>query len=240
MTGALNDMKSNLPPGQREVAEHRRFGLPKFANRIPDNLERIAVSVTGAVENEITITDQLLALAQVTQMSDLHCVTTWSARNLEWQGVKFTDFYQAVVVAEARPMGDIQYVVFSAEDGYASCMHIDDLMADDVLLATSLNDKPMGFEFGGALRLVAPAHYGYKSIKYISRIELCHDLSNFRFPKPYPAFMNHPRGRVAYEERASYVPNWLIRPIYRWGRFRALRSFGKADKRYRSSLPIQS
>ena len=61
---------------------------------------------------------------------------------------------------------------------------------------------------------MSPAHYGYKNLKHASAIELWHDDSHFRSPAAV-RFMIHPRARVAYEERGSGVPGWLLRYLYR-------------------------
>ncbi|MBS0370524.1 MAG: molybdopterin-dependent oxidoreductase [Proteobacteria bacterium] len=72
-----------------------------------------------------------------------------------------------------------------------------------------------GDEHGAPLRLVAPTHYGYKSVKHIADIEFWRGRRNYLFPFSYPQLMNHPRGRVAFEERASYLLMCLIRLVYR-------------------------
>jgi DMSO/TMAO reductase YedYZ molybdopterin-dependent catalytic subunit len=94
-------------------------------------------------------------------------------------------------------------------------MLLEDLLAPGVLLADTLDGEKLGLEHGAPLRLVAPAHYGYKNVKHIGAIEFWHDRKHYRFPYPYPDFMDHPRGRVALEERARWFPAWLLRPFYR-------------------------
>jgi DMSO/TMAO reductase YedYZ molybdopterin-dependent catalytic subunit len=94
-------------------------------------------------------------------------------------------------------------------------MLLEDLMADDVLLADTLNGEKLTIDHGAPLRLVAPAHYGYKNVKHIHMIEFWEDGSHFRFPLPYPNLMNHPRARVALEERVNYLPQRVVRSLYR-------------------------
>ena len=68
-------------------------------------------------------------------------------------------------------------------------------------------------EHGAPLRLIAPAHYGYKSVKHLHRIEFWRSDEHYR---PYGLrFMVHPRARVAFEERGQWVPGWLLRHLYR-------------------------
>ncbi len=82
-----------------------------------------------------------------------------------------------------------------------------------MLLADRLDGEPLPIEHGAPLRLVAPAHYGYKSVKHLDRIELWRSDASYR---PFGwRFMVHPRARVAYEERGRWVPGWLLRRLYR-------------------------
>jgi DMSO/TMAO reductase YedYZ molybdopterin-dependent catalytic subunit len=98
-------------------------------------------------------------------------------------------------------------------DKYKSSLLLEDALADDVLLADKLDAQPLSFEHGAPLRIVAPAHYGYKNVKHLSNIELLQDATSYK-PR-IPRFMEHPRARIAYEERGRYFPGWLLRYLYR-------------------------
>lgn len=63
--------------------------------------------------------------------------------------------------------------------------------------------------------LIALAHYGYKNVKHLIAIEFWRDRRGYRFPLPYPSLMEHPRARVALEERGRFLPAWLFRALYR-------------------------
>ncbi len=96
-------MNQPLPPGQRDIASFPRFGLTQFAHRFPKDISRIELDVTGNVEHQLHLPDALNGLPRVEQVSDFHCVTTWSCRSLRWGGVRFADFYERVVVPKACP-----------------------------------------------------------------------------------------------------------------------------------------
>lgn len=206
------DENPPLPPGQRERPDFPRFGLWPFANRFPEQVERREIRIHGEVEEELTLADAFDGLPRVEQVSDFHCVTTWTRRSLRWSGVRFVDFYEQVVVPRARPLSGASFLVFRAQDGARSGLPLVDAISPDVLLADRLGGEALGVEHGVPLRLVAPAHYGYKSVKYLSRIEVRSD-ADYR-PSAF-RFMDHPRARVDLEERGRWIPGRILRHLYR-------------------------
>jgi DMSO/TMAO reductase YedYZ molybdopterin-dependent catalytic subunit len=205
--------ESALPPGQYASDRFPRFGLTQFARRFPKDARNVALRIDGDVREAIAVSAALLALPRVSQTSDFHCVTTWSRRSLHWSGFRFADFFERIAVPLAGPDKDATFVVLRCQDGYRSCLPLEDLLADDVLLADTLEGAPLTIEHGAPLRLVAPAHFGYKSAKHVSRVEFWRDDRRYR-----PAglrFMEHPRARVALEERGRGVPGLVLRYLYR-------------------------
>ena len=203
---------TGLPPGQYEIAEFPRFGLNQYARRFPKQTARIALTIAGDVGESVTVSDEIGELPRVEATSDFHCVTTWSRRGLTWSGFRFADFYERVAV-RARPAADARFVILRCQDGYGVSLPLDDLLAPSVLLADRLDDEPLTVAHGAPLRLVAPAHYGYKNPKHLARIEFWRDERHYR-PAAF-RFMDHPRARVALEERGRWAPGWLLRHLYR-------------------------
>jgi DMSO/TMAO reductase YedYZ molybdopterin-dependent catalytic subunit len=204
---------SPLPVGQREIKIFPRFGLTQFARRFPRELSPPKLDVTGDVDHELHLADPLGNLPRVELTCDFHCVTTWSRRSLRWGGVRFSDFYERVVVPLASPHPESTLVSLRGQDGARTGMLLEDLLAPDVLLADRLDGKPLSVEHGSPLRLVAPAHYGYKSVKYLSRLEFRNPRTGYRVSGF--RFMDHPRARVRFEERGRGAPGWLLRLLYR-------------------------
>lgn len=203
-----------LPPGQRERADFPRFGMTAFADRAPADLAQVSVRCTGAVSTPWVLDAAALAtLPRVEQVSDFHCVTSWSRRAQRWSGWRFAEVYRELIVPQAGASAEVGWLVFRSQDGYRADLPLEDLLAGDVLLADRLNDEPLGLAHGGGLRLVAPAHYGYKNVKHLGRIELLSSREGYRALGP--AFMSHDRARVALEERGRFVPNWLLRHLFR-------------------------
>jgi DMSO/TMAO reductase YedYZ molybdopterin-dependent catalytic subunit len=118
-----------------------------------------------------------------------------------------------LLAPNAQPAGEHRLVVLRCQDGYRTALPLADLLAPDVLIADRLNDQPLTVEHGAPVRLVAPAHYGYKSAKHLDRIELRADDLGYR--PLLPRFLDHPRARAALEERGQYVPGLLLRYLFR-------------------------
>lgn len=202
-----------LPPGQVPRADFPRFGLTRYADRYPSQPTDRAVSVKMLAAAPVVLSDALSGLARTTLHADFHCVTTWSRLGLVWGGVRFSDFFRQRIAPLCTDSATVVGVVLRAQDGYRTSLLLEDLMADDVLLADELDAQPLSVEHGAPLRLIAPRHYGYKSLKHLSRLE-------FRATAPVVkhgplAFLDHPRARVAFEERGRWFPGWLLRHLYR-------------------------
>lgn len=235
----MSDMRNEtpLPPGQHDLDHFPRFGLPKFADRLPKETRQVYLTIMGDVAEAITVCDELRQLPRIDQTSDFHCVTTWTRRSLRWSGFRFSDFYERIVIPRARPQPDALLVILRCQDGYATSLPLPDLLASTVLLADRLDGESLSIEHGAPLRLVAPAHYGYKNPKHVCALEFwCEDQ---QYPPPTPfRFMRHPRARVALEERGTGVPGWLLRYLYRplvrpgiWQFQRALERHSRAKSR---------
>jgi DMSO/TMAO reductase YedYZ molybdopterin-dependent catalytic subunit len=226
-------MNRPWPAGQREITSFPRFGLLQFARRFPAETSRRELRVVGDVASELVVADVLDGLPRVEQVSDFHCVTTWSRRGLRWGGVRFSDFYEQVIAPQARPLADARTFILRGQDGARTTMLLEDLLAPDVLIATTLDGAPLSIEHGAPMRLIAPAHYAYKSVKHLSRIEICTDESKFR-PAAF-RFMDHPRARVASEERGRGLPGWLLRFLYRPLVSPTARYFARAMKEHENA-----
>lgn len=202
-----------LPKGQYDIGKMPRFGLSKFVNRFPKQTESVEIRISGKVEHPSTFNKEFAILSRTQLRADFHCVTTWSSRNQVWEGVLFEEFFNRLILPEVKPMNGADFIVLYGQDGYRACLPLRDLLSSNVILADCLNGQPLGIEHGAPLRLVASDHYGYKSVKYIHKIDFLMNGAGYR-----PAglkFMEHPRARVAKEERGLVLPGWLLRYIYR-------------------------
>lgn len=125
--------------------------------------------IDGLVENPMELTyAQLLALPQRTQTSDFVCVTGWSVQDVQWTGVRFADLLAA---ARPRPEGGALNFV-SAEVPYVDTLTMKQAMVDDAMLAYRMDGRPLKRVHGAPVRVVMPKMYGYKGVKWLSRIEV--------------------------------------------------------------------
>jgi DMSO/TMAO reductase YedYZ molybdopterin-dependent catalytic subunit len=159
-------------------------------------------------------------------------VTTWSCTGLRWSGVRLVDFYRVHVAPRVRQGAEVRYVLLRGQDGYRTLLPLEDALAADILLADMLDGRRLTLEHGAPLRVVAPAHYGYKQVKHLERIEFWEQKPDLK--RGMLAFMEHPRGRVAFEERGSYFPGWLLRYLYRPLIAPAVARFAQATAQYKN------
>lgn len=200
-----------LPPGQ-QATKLERFGLPQFARRRVEPPARPVLTVTGEVRRptQFDLGDLLDGLPRREQRSDLHCVTTWSALDLTWSGVAFGDVVHRVA-SLVQPHPRAGWLLVSGLDGFQSCLLLEDALAEDVLVADGLAGVPLCSEHGAPMRLVAPAQYGYKSVKHVVGLEYCR-----AYPGGSAGWKEHPRGRVAREERSRLLPGPIWRRAWAW------------------------
>src|SRR5690349_1437713 len=88
-----------LPVGQHEVKNWPVLDLGEQPD-VP--LSSWKLEVGGLVENPFTLDwEQFLALPQVEDVSDFHCVTTWSRYDNRWRGVRFRTIAELAVPKDA-------------------------------------------------------------------------------------------------------------------------------------------
>ena len=189
--------------------------MPRFGMRpglappaVPDDP---TLTITGDVGERMVLgADELSQLERVDIQADFHCVTTWSVLDLQWSGWRLRDLWNDVVKPRANPVAGVTHIRAISADGYSSALELDDALMDDVLVADQLGGRPLEPVHGAPLRLVAPAHYAYKSVKHLAALTL-----HTGAPRTSGGSMQHPRARVEHEERNGRIPGRLLRWPYR-------------------------
>jgi DMSO/TMAO reductase YedYZ molybdopterin-dependent catalytic subunit len=127
------------------------------------------LEVTGLVRKPRTFTyDELRALPQSHQVSTFHCVTGWTVHNVRWGGVRFDHILDLV-----EPLPTAKALRFdSLEVPYNDSLTLQQVGLHDVMLALDMDGQPLSRPHGSPARVVIPEMYGYKGVKWLTKIEL--------------------------------------------------------------------
>ncbi len=159
-------------------------GLPTpddatYESYVADRFASYRLVVDGAVERKHAYSlPALRAMPQVTQITRHDCVEGWSAIG-EWSGVRLSD-----VLAAAHPRADARYVVFHCMDRddqgtpYYESLDLKEAYHPQTLLSLRLNGSDLDPDHGAPVRLRVPTQLGYKSAKWVKRIEVVGSFSN--------------------------------------------------------------
>ena len=153
-----------LPPGQ-----HLTSGFPVLDLGVRPNvpLDQWTLKLCGEVEHPVTLTwSDFEGLPQFEDVSDFHCVTTWSKFDCRWSGVAFFTLVDLVGVKPGA-----RFLFVTGYDGYTASVPLEPCLDDDVLIATRLNGQPISVEHGGPARMIIPKLYAWKGAKFVRSIE---------------------------------------------------------------------
>ena len=154
-----------LPPDQTETT---KWPVLDLGVRPTVETADWRLAIDGACTNPLTLDwPELLALEQVEDTSDFHCVTAWSQMNIVWRGVRLAD-----VIAAAEPTAAAAFLMCHGYDGYTTNLPLEEALKPDVLVAHTADGEPLPREHGGPVRIVTPQLYAWKGTKWIKRIEL--------------------------------------------------------------------
>jgi DMSO/TMAO reductase YedYZ molybdopterin-dependent catalytic subunit len=151
----------------------------RYADALRDGARGFRLPVDGLVDRpQIFTLAQLRAMPLQTQITRHDCVEGWSQIG-KWRGVQL-----ATVLAMAQPKAEARYVVFHCfdkdDDGteYYESLNLHQAAHPQTLLALDLNDAPLDPDHGAPVRLRIPTQLGYKSAKWVRRIELASAFPN--------------------------------------------------------------
>ena len=160
-----------MPKGQRFVEDfivYAAMGIPRV------DLEKYRLTVDGLVENPYALTfSDLESMVDADFTRDFHCVTKWSVQGVEWTGVKFK-----TLAERARLKDESTWVMFHCLDGYTTPVPLEDAMTEDSIIAIKMNNKPIPEPNGYPVRPFIPHLYGWKSAKWLYRIEFISDYQD--------------------------------------------------------------
>jgi len=167
------------PMGSGEINRHGMPQLPVGQTKTikwpvldlgfkPDiSHQKWKLTIDGEVEHPVTLTwEDFMNLPQTQDVSDFHCVTTWSRMDVPWAGVRLADLAALVV-----PKSTATHILCYGYDKYTTNLSLEEALKEDVLLVHTADNKPLEKDHGGPVRMITPQLYAWKGSKWINRIE---------------------------------------------------------------------
>jgi DMSO/TMAO reductase YedYZ molybdopterin-dependent catalytic subunit len=158
----LADGRPRLPPNQHLIERIKPMG----GQEGDPSPGAFRLKVHGEVDAPYELDFAgLLAMPQVTQTCDVHCVTKWSLFDSHWTGVKLAD-----LAARAKVKAAARYVIFEAASGYTANVLLREALRPNVLVAHKYEGSPLPRAHGAPVRALMPDLYFWKSAKWLTGI----------------------------------------------------------------------
>jgi DMSO/TMAO reductase YedYZ molybdopterin-dependent catalytic subunit len=127
------------------------------------------LEIGGLVRRPASLSyEQLTSLPRAEQVSTFHCVTGWTVHDVHWAGVRFEhllDLVQPLPAATA-----VEFV--SMEVPYTDSLTIEQTRLPNVMLGYEMGGAALSRPHGAPARVVIPEMYGYKGVKWLTRMNL--------------------------------------------------------------------
>jgi DMSO/TMAO reductase YedYZ molybdopterin-dependent catalytic subunit len=135
----------------------------------PRDAATYRLTVSGLVDKPVTYTlADLQAMPQTDLVRDFQCVTGWRVPRVHWSGVLLSHLLDA-----AGPMPEATALKLTSFDGEdTESLTLAQARRSDVIVALRMLGSPVTHDHGGPVRLYVAPMYGYKSLKWLSGIEL--------------------------------------------------------------------
>lgn len=149
------------------ASEFRFYTVTNTFPQIPASTYELTVD--GMVERPLRLSVRdLRAMRRTRLVHNFQCVTGWVVPNVPWEGVRLSDI---LATAGVRP-GASALRFFSADGVYTESLTLSQAHLPDVLVADKMLGANVTVDHGGPVRLYVAPMYGYKSIKWLNRIEV--------------------------------------------------------------------
>ena len=183
--------EGRVPPGQHLTADFPVLSAGPTPHR---QLADWSLSIRGEIDDPLDWTwDEFQALPRERITKDIHCVTTWSKLDTEWEGVSVDTLLDGVETTA-------EFVVAYCDGGYTTNLPLADVTGGKAWIAFGYGGEPLAPEHGGPARLIVPRLYAWKSAKWIAGLELlAEDRAGFWEANGY-----HMRGDPWTEERFGW------------------------------------
>ncbi|MFI6495403.1 molybdopterin-dependent oxidoreductase [Streptomyces sp. NPDC050564] len=150
------------------------FRYYSVASSVPHKNEtNYRLTIDGLVDHPRSYTlAELRALPQTRLVHDVQCVTGWRVPGTPFEGVRLSRLLDAAGVRSSA--GAIRFTCFDGT--YTESLTLRQARRADVLVALRMQDKPLGHNHGGPVRLYVAPMYFYKSAKWLSGITVTEDV----------------------------------------------------------------
>jgi DMSO/TMAO reductase YedYZ molybdopterin-dependent catalytic subunit len=170
------DISADFPVNGTE-----RPGGAAYFRHVMASFASFRLTVDGLVKKPLSLSlDEIKAMPSRTQITLHSCDQGWSAIG-KWTGVPLSHLLQA---AELTP--EARYIVFHCMDQlvrgpdgfYYESIDLVDALHPQTILAYGMNGKALPVRHGAPLRLRVERQIGYKSGKFVNRIEAVDRLNH--------------------------------------------------------------
>jgi DMSO/TMAO reductase YedYZ molybdopterin-dependent catalytic subunit len=168
---ALRPVTQNDPTGLSSfVPTAGRFRIYSVTAQLPErSRDEYRLTVDGLVERPLTLAfADLTSMPQTELVRDFQCVTGWRVADVRWKGVLLSHLLDEAGVAG----GATHLRIWSFDGAYSESLTLEQARRGDMLVAHEMLDGPVSREHGGPVRLFVGPMYGYKSLKWLERIEV--------------------------------------------------------------------
>jgi DMSO/TMAO reductase YedYZ molybdopterin-dependent catalytic subunit len=135
--------------------------------------EQFQLKVDGMVDTPLSLGySDLLAMPATSLVRTFQCVTGWRVPDVHWEGVALSEILDRAGVKT----GASALRFFSSDNFDTESLTLSQARRPDVIVAYSMLGAPVTREHGGPVRLYVAPMYGYKSIKWLSRITVTNEV----------------------------------------------------------------
>lgn len=182
-SGCVQEQRSDLKELKSvEVREYEGEKLSSITDfrensiKGPQNVDikEYFLEVFGLVENPKKYSyDEVLEKQKYSKVVTLYCVEGWDVKLL-WEGVLVKD-----LLKDSGIKPEAKTVIFYAYDGYSTSLPLDYVIKNNIIIAYKMNNMTLPPERGFPFQLVSEQKWGYKWVKWITKIEISSDV-NYR------------------------------------------------------------
>jgi DMSO/TMAO reductase YedYZ molybdopterin-dependent catalytic subunit len=153
--GSVNDFRENSIKGVQGI-----------------DIETYNLQIIGLVEQPSAFTyAELQELTHIEKLVTINCVEGWSVTAL-WEGIPV-----ATLLDQVAPLAEANTIIFHASDGYTTSLPLDLILERNLIIADFINGIQLPAANGFPFQLVAEEKWGYKWIRWLTKIELSNDPS---------------------------------------------------------------